>query len=101
VRAITAGTQLAIKQPAKAIDDVLTQMENGNRELELARLRVAISDNILTDDVRRDGLGGIDMSRFDASLDEIAEDFVFRKRPAAADIFDDGFLPTSVGRKIN
>jgi NitT/TauT family transport system substrate-binding protein len=101
VRAITAGTQLMIKQPAKAIDDVVTQMENGSRELELTRLRIAISDNILTDDVRRDGLGGIDTGRFDASLNEIAEDFTFRKRPTAADIFDDSFLPASVGRKIN
>jgi NitT/TauT family transport system substrate-binding protein len=101
VRAITAGTQLAIKQPARAIDDVITQMDNGNRELELARLRIAISDNILTGDVRRDGLGGIDAARFEASLGEIAEDFTFRKRPTAADIFDDSFLPGSVGRKIN
>lgn len=101
VRAVTAGTQLTIKQPAKAIDDVITQMENGSRELELTRLRIAISDNILTDDVRRDGLGGIDATRFDASLNEIAEDFTFRKRPTAADIFDDSFLPGSVGRKIN
>jgi NitT/TauT family transport system substrate-binding protein len=101
VRAVTASTQLTIKQPAKAIDDVVTQMENGSRELELTRLRIAISDNILTDDVRRDGLGGIDATRFDASLNEIAEDFTFRKRPTAADIFDDSFLPGSVGRKIN
>jgi NitT/TauT family transport system substrate-binding protein len=101
IRAVTAGTQLAIKDPAKAITDVMTQMDSGSRELELTRLRIAISDNILTDDVRRDGLGGIDTARFDASLNEIAEDFTFKKRPTAADIFDDGFLPGSVGRKIN
>lgn len=101
VRAITAATQLVISQPARAIDDVVTQMENGSRDLELARLRIAIGDNILTDDVRRDGLGGIDAARFEESLDEIAEDFTFKRRPAVADIFDDGFLPGSVGRKIN
>lgn len=101
VRAVTAGMQLTIKHPTKAIDDVVTQMENGSRELELTRLRIAINDNILTDDVRRDGLGGIDAARFDTSLNEIAEDFTFRKRPTAADIFDDSFLPGSVGRKIN
>jgi NitT/TauT family transport system substrate-binding protein len=101
VRAITAATQLLITSPAKAIDDVLTQMDNGTRDLELTRLRVAIADNILTDDVRRDGLGGIDATRYEASLDEIAEDYTFRKRPALADIFDDAFLPGTVGRKIN
>src|SRR5258708_14880727 len=35
VRAITAATQLAIKDPDKAIDDVMTQMDNGTRDLEL------------------------------------------------------------------
>jgi NitT/TauT family transport system substrate-binding protein len=101
VRAVTAATQLAIRNPAKAIDDVLTQMDNGTRELELTRLRIAISDNILTDDVRRDGIGGIDAARFESSLDEIAEDYTFRKRPPLAEVFDDAFLPASVGRKIN
>ncbi|QUS41782.1 nitrate ABC transporter substrate-binding protein [Tardiphaga alba] len=102
VQAITSGTQLAIQDPDKAVDDVLAQMDGGTRELELTRLKIAISDNILTDDVRRDGLGGIDSTRFDASLVEIAEDFTFRnKRPAMADVFDDRFLAESTGRKIN
>ncbi|MGM5052160.1 ABC transporter substrate-binding protein [Tardiphaga sp. 604_B6_N1_1] len=101
IRAVTAGTQLAIQDPAKAITDVMTQMENGSRDLELTRLHIAITDNILTDDVRRDGLGGIDAARFETSLNEIAEDFTFKKRPSAADIFDDSFLPGSVGRKMN
>ena len=37
-----------------------------------------------------------------ASIDQIAEDFKFQKRPAAvADIFDDAFLPPLAGRLIN
>jgi NitT/TauT family transport system substrate-binding protein len=101
VRALTEATQLAISQPDKAIDDVMAQMDNGNRDLELTRLKIAIGDNILTEDVKRDGLGGIDPARFDASLNEIAEDFTLRKRPALADIFDTAFLPDADGRKIN
>ncbi|MBC7579987.1 MAG: ABC transporter substrate-binding protein [Tardiphaga sp.] len=101
LRPVAAGTQLAITDPARAIDDVISRMEGGARDLELARLRIAIHDNILTDEVRRDGLGGIDAMRFEASLDEIAEDFTFRKRPSPADIFDDSFLPVAIGRKIN
>ncbi|MET0879880.1 MAG: ABC transporter substrate-binding protein [Tardiphaga sp.] len=101
VRAIAAATQIAIRQPAAAIDEVLTQMENGTRDLELERLQIAIRDNILTDDVRRDGLGGIDPARLESAIGEIAEDFTFRRRPTASDIFDDSFLPGSVGRKIN
>ena len=66
LRAVIAGTRLAIKEPARAVDDVLTQMEGGTRDLELARLRAVIGDNILTDEVKRSGIGGIDPARFDA-----------------------------------
>ena len=34
-------------------------------------------------------------------IDQIAEDHKFRKRPTAADIFDDGFLPPADIRLIN
>ena len=101
VRAVSAGTQLTIREPDKAIDDVLTQMDGGTRDLELLRLKIALSDNILTDDVKRDGLGGIDAGRFDASLSAIAEDFTLRKRPVLADVFDTAFLPDIGDRKIS
>jgi NitT/TauT family transport system substrate-binding protein len=101
LRAVIAGTRLAIKDPAKAVDDVLTQMEGGARDLELARLRAVIGDNILTDEVKRNGVGGIDPARFARSVDQLAEDVKFRAKPAPADIFDDSFLPASSGRLIN
>jgi NitT/TauT family transport system substrate-binding protein len=101
LRAVIAGTRLAIKDPAKAVDDVLTQMEGGARDLELARLRAVIGDNILTDEVKRSGIGGIDPDRFARSVDQLAEDVKFRAKPALADIFDDAFLPASSGRLIH
>jgi NitT/TauT family transport system substrate-binding protein len=101
LRAVIAGTRLAIKDPAKAVDDVLTQMEGGARDLELARLRAVIGDNILTEEVKRSGIGGIDPARFARSVDQLAEDVKFRAKPSAADIFDDAFLPASNGRLIN
>ena len=101
LRAVTAAARLVVAQPAQAIDDVLGQMDDGSRDLELERLRIVIRDNILTDDVKRDGLGNLDPARFDASLGEIAEDFSFRKRPSAAEIFDDTFLPDLTKRKID
>lgn len=100
VRAVTEATRWTIRQPDKAIDAVMTQMDGGIRELELARLKIAIADNIVTDDVRHHGLGGIDAARFDASLDEIAEDFALRKRPALDDVFDAAFLPDMDARKL-
>ncbi len=101
VRATLAGIRLAIKDPARAIDDVLAQMSNGSRDLELERLRASIADNIVTDDVKQNGLGGIDDNRFVAGVSQIAEDYEFRKRPLPADIFDARFLPSLSARKIN
>jgi NitT/TauT family transport system substrate-binding protein len=101
LRAVIAGTQLAIKDPGGAADDVVGRMDGGSRELELARLRNVISDNILTGEVQSSGIGGIDPARLNRSIDQIAEDFKFRKRPSAADIFDDSFLPPLDDRLLN
>jgi NitT/TauT family transport system substrate-binding protein len=101
VRAVIAGTHLTIKDPGRATDEVVSRMEGGSRELELQRLQTLIGDNILTGEVRREGIGGIDPARFNRSIDQMAEDYKFRKRPSPADIFDDSFLPPPGGRLIN
>jgi NitT/TauT family transport system substrate-binding protein len=101
LRAVIAGTNLAIREPERAVDEVVNRMDNGLRDLELERLRTVISDNILTGEVRREGIGGIDPARLDRSIDQIAEDFKFEKRPQPSDIFDSSFLPPLDGRLIN
>ena len=101
VRAVIGGTHLAIKDPARAVTEVVSRMDGGLRDLELERLRIILRDNILTGEVKRNGLGGIDRARFERSIDQIAEDFKFQKRPTAVDIFDDSFLPPLDGRLIN
>ena len=101
VRATIAGTHFAIRKPEAATDDVVARMEGGAHDLELERLRTVISDNILTAEVRRNGIGGIDAARLERSIDQIGEDFKFHKRPTAGDIFDDSFLPPVGGRLIN
>ena len=100
VRAVIAGLRFTVKAPEQAVDDVLTQMDGESRAVELERLRAVLSDNILTGEVRHSGIGDIDPVRFETSLDQIAEDFKFHNRPAAADIFDHSFLPPAGDRKI-
>lgn len=101
LRATIAGIRLAIKDPAHAADEVVTQMNGASRDIELQRLRASINDNIVTDEVKRDGLGGIDDDRFIAGVGQIAEDHDFRKRPLPSDVFDGAFLPPVSARKIN
>lgn len=101
LRAVTAGLRSAMQSPEQAVDDVVAQMDGGARDLEIERLRAMLRDTVVTDEVRRAGLGGIDAARFDASIEQIAEDFRFRQHPAAADIFDARFLPALSARRID
>lgn len=101
VRAVIGGLQLAIKDPVTTVTEIVNRMEGGSKELEAERLQAILRDNILTSEVRRNGIGAIDPERFERSIDQVAEDFKFQKRPQAADIFDDQFLPPLNGRLIN
>lgn len=101
IRATVGGIQLMIKEPTLAVAQVVARMGGGSREVELERLRAILRDNLLTPEVRRNGLGGIDTARFEKSIEQIAEGYKFNKRPAAADIFDGSFLPPLNGRLSN
>ena len=101
VRAVIGGVHLAVKDQGRAVTEVVSRMDGGSRDLELERLRAILRDNILTGEVKRNGIGGIDPARFERSIDQISEDFKFQKRPQATDIFDDQFLPPLNGRLIN
>lgn len=101
VRALIAGINATVKEPARAANEAASRIDDGDRDLELERLRAVLIDNMLTDEVRRNGLGAIDPARLERSIDQIAQDFKFRKRPVAGDIFDDRFLPPVEERLIN
>jgi NitT/TauT family transport system substrate-binding protein len=100
LRAVIAGTDLAAREPGRAADEVVSRMGDGSRDLELERLKTLLRDNILTGEVKREGIGGIDPARLERSIDQIGEDFKFQRRPSAADIFDGAFLPPLTGRLI-
>ena len=101
VRALITGINATVKEPARAADEAASRIDDGDRDLEMERLRTVLVDNILTDEVKRNGLGGVDPARLDRSIEQVAQDFKFRKRPVAADVFDDRFLPPVESRLIN
>jgi NitT/TauT family transport system substrate-binding protein len=101
VRAVIGGVHLTVKDQVGTVNEVVNRMDGGSRDLELERLHAILRDNILTTEVKRNGLGGIDAGRFERSIDQLAEGFKFQKRPQLADIFDDQFLPPVHGRLIN
>ena len=101
IRAVIGGLHLTIKDPAGAAAAVTDRMDGGAKDIELERLQAILRDNVLTSEVKRNGIGAIDPARFERSIDQAAEDFKFQKRPQASDIFDDQFLPPLNGRLLN
>jgi NitT/TauT family transport system substrate-binding protein len=51
--------------------------------------------------VRANGLGGVEASRLDESIDQIGLVYSFKTKPKADDIFDASFLPPADKRKMN
>jgi NitT/TauT family transport system substrate-binding protein len=101
VRAVIGGLHLTVKDPERAATEVANRMDGGSKDLELERLQSILRDYILTSEVKRNGIGAIDPARFERSIDQVADDFKFQKRPQASDIFDDQFLPPLNSRLIN
>lgn len=86
LQALIGGLHLAVKHPAATAAEVVNRMDDGSRELELERLKTVLADNILTSEVCRNGIGGIDPLRMERAIYQLAEDHKFHKRPTAADI---------------
>jgi NitT/TauT family transport system substrate-binding protein len=101
LRAFLKGLKETAKNPAGALDSVTKRNEDANKATELERLHMALKDNILTPEVKQNGLGGIDAARFDRAIDQIALTYAFKTRPKVSDIFDPSFLPPAADRKVN
>jgi NitT/TauT family transport system substrate-binding protein len=101
LRAFLRGLKDTIKNPSAAVDSLLKRDDLGKKEVELERLRMAIRDNIVTPEVRADGLGAIDGARLTEAINQIALTYAFRAKPKASDIFDPAFLPAAADRKLN
>jgi NitT/TauT family transport system substrate-binding protein len=102
LRAFLKGMKDTIRDPATAVDSVIKRNDVAKKPVELERLRMALRDNILTPEVRKNGLGGVDTARLEQSIDQIALTYTFKNpKPKPADIFDASFLPPAAERKVN
>jgi NitT/TauT family transport system substrate-binding protein len=99
--AFTRGLKETLRNPAAAVDSVVARNDVASRRVELERLQMAIRDSILTQEVRANGFGGVDMARLERSIEQIALTYPFKSRPRAADIFDASFLPALADRRVD
>ena len=93
VRGVLRGLKAAAADPAAAIAALAARAEGVNRETELLRLRLKLSECVLTPEVKANGLGALDSLRFERGLDQLAKAAAFKKRPRPDDVFTAQFLP--------
>jgi NitT/TauT family transport system substrate-binding protein len=100
VRATIRGIQETIRDPEAAIDSLIKRNPIANRDVELQRLKMALEKNIITPDVKKNGLGAVDAKRLERSIDQIGLTIQFTNKPKASDIFASQFLPPRAERLI-
>ena len=100
IRATIKGFQATITDPAAAVKHVLNHNDVAREDVELERLMMALNQNIVTDEVRSNGLGDVNMDRLTRSMDQIADTYEYTNRPDAADIFDSSYLPDASERMV-
>lgn len=100
LRAFTKGLKDTIANPSAAVDSVLKRNDVAKKPVELERLNMALRDNILTPEVKKNGFGGVEADRLAKSIDQIALTYDFKNRPKAQDIFTSQYLPPAAERKL-
>jgi NitT/TauT family transport system substrate-binding protein len=100
LRAYLKGLKDAVNDPANAVETVLKRNPVARREVEIERLRMAISENILTAETRANGYGAVDLVRLERAIGQIALTYNFKTKPKASDVFDDSYLPPVHQRQV-
>ena len=100
VKATIRGIQDTIRSPETAIDSLMSRNPIAKREVELERLKLSLAKNYVTADVRKNGLGAVDMKRLERSIDQIGLTFKYSNKPKAADIFTAQYLPPREQRLV-
>ena len=100
VRATIKGLQETIKNPDSAIKSLMTRNQIVTEATELQRLKMALDRNIVTAEVKANGIGGVDNARLGRSIDQIAQTFEFKAKPKPEDIFDAQYLPAKDARGV-
>jgi NitT/TauT family transport system substrate-binding protein len=100
LRAFMKGLHETVKNPMTAVESVLKRNDVAKKDVELERLQIALRDNILTPEVKKNGFGGVDEERLDKAIEQIALTYQFKNaKPKGSDIFDASFLPDAALRK--
>ena len=93
LRAVAAGWQDVINDPAAGITSLVERNPAADKALEQERLQMAIDQNVVTDYVKANGMGGIDAARMEQVIAQLGQTYEFQNEPNASLYFTDAYLP--------
>jgi NitT/TauT family transport system substrate-binding protein len=100
LRAVAMGLKDTVADPVAGVQAIAARNPALDVDLEVRRLEIALRDNILTDWVMENGLGGIDAERFATSIEQIKMTYEFNAEPDIAAYFTDAYLPDDGSRMM-
>ncbi|NNE89694.1 MAG: ABC transporter substrate-binding protein [Silicimonas sp.] len=100
LRAVAKGWTDVIADPAMGITALIERNPAADPVLEQERLQMAIAQNVVTDWVKANGMGGIDTARMDAAIEQLGQTYEYQNAPDASLYFTDAYLPEG-GFKLN
>ncbi|MEO0544479.1 MAG: ABC transporter substrate-binding protein [Pseudomonadota bacterium] len=98
--AVSKGWADAIADPAAGIEALSKRNVAIDKALEQERLQMSIDQNVLTDYVATNGMGGIDDARMAAALAQLGETYEFQNAPDASLYFNADYLPAADMRML-
>lgn len=100
IRAVIKGWQDAIADPAAGA--ALVKKYDGlvNEKVELERLNMVLNNNIITDETKVNGMGGIDKARMSKAIEQVTLALQLPRKLTVNETFNDAFLPPADQRKL-
>jgi NitT/TauT family transport system substrate-binding protein len=99
--ALNAGFKATLKDPKGAIAHIKAAEPLSNEATELKRLQLAISTNMVNDEVKKNGLLAIDPERMQRAIEQMVVAFELPSKPTVAQVFTGAYLPPVADRRID
>lgn len=100
LRAVNRSIRDVLADPKGGIQALKKRDPLVDEALELTRLEMAIRNNVLTPEVKADGLGDVREPRLRAAIAEVVASFGLPATPKPSDVFDASFLPAKADRAV-
>ena len=101
LNATLMGIRDVVADPAATVKYVIKYNNVAREPVEHERLEMALRDNVVTNYVSRNGIGGIDRARFQRAIKQLGQSNTFTRKVNVDEVFPEEYLPTKANRMIN